>query len=554
MRTKKLLLGLILFSSILFYPSCKKTDIFSSTEIVTKNSIEEKFFGTHRTTDPTEKALIDFLKRINDKEDFVEKTARQIGYPRWDKAFTKSKKTINSFQAILSGDSTEVFYIPFVRDSQNYVNASMVVRISSSDTSFSYTCDWQYASKPHQIVPSDTSAEGHALFFMMMDKTVFGHTKFTITDTTLFSGHSKENPTTLRKIFLLPTSAQAGNNLMLYEECLDYAYCGSPDYCAGECDYTNCSGGDVCGTFSICWTYESGGGGDGGTGTGTGTGGTTGGGGSGTGTGSTPPNCNNTTEPFAKENTNGSNFTEPCSGGGGWTPVPDEPPIIPDVISDPTAPSYPDISESDPQVSLQSLFNCFAQIPDAGATYSVKLCVDLPVNGVWNAPFNLTHKSPGHTFLTLTKTNGTQTISQSVGFYPIGSGGNPLYPTETGGFKNNGDPNHEYNAAVNAYNASATQFSMVMNNLLSHENDTYNIFNNNCTTIALNAFNLIITPPMTVEPFVVQMPTNPPQVPFYFMQSPQKLYTTIGSFQPGFGLSKEFNVNYDSPLSTNVCP
>ena len=98
------------------------------------------------------------------------------------------------------------------------------------------------------------------------------------------------------------------------------------------------------------------------------------------------------------------------------------------------------------------------------------------------------------------------------------------------------------------------QFSMAMNNLLSHENDIYNISNNNCTTIALNAFNLLITPKITIEPFVVQMPTNPPQAPYFFMQSPQKLYKAIDSFQPGTGLSKEFNVNNDSPLSTNICP
>ncbi len=242
----------------------------------------------------------------------------------------------------------------------------------------------------------------------------------------------------------------------------------------------------------------------------------------------------------------------PPTGGPGWVPIEDDPPYI-DVISDPNAPSYPDISDNEPQISLQSLFNCFSQIPDAGATYSVKLCVDLPVNAVWNAPFNLTHKSPGHTFLTLTKTNGTQSISQTVGFYPIGSGGNPINPNATGGFKNNGDPPHQYNAAINAYNVTASQFSMVMNNLLSHENDTYNIFDNNCTTIALNAFNLLIHPKIMVEPFVVQVPTTPPQPPYFFMQSPQKLYKAIETFQAGFGVSKEFNVNSDSPLS-NTCP
>lgn len=92
MRTKKLLLSLSLFFSILFYLSCNKTDVSSPAEAANKNSLEEKFFNTHRSAEPKEKVLVDFLKRTNKKENFVEKTAKQIGYPRWDKAFTKSKK------------------------------------------------------------------------------------------------------------------------------------------------------------------------------------------------------------------------------------------------------------------------------------------------------------------------------------------------------------------------------------------------------------------------------------------------------------------------------
>ncbi|MBN8832945.1 MAG: hypothetical protein ABS68_07940 [Niastella sp. SCN 39-18] len=164
----------------------------------------------------------------------------------------------------------------------------------------------------------------------------------------------------------------------------------------------------------------------------------------------------------------------------------------------------------------------------------------------------MTHGSPGHTFLTLTKTNGTQSISQSVGFYPIGSGGNPFNPNATGGFKNNGDPKHEYNASIQANNISASQFSFVMTNLLNHENDTYNIYTNNCTSVALNAFNLLISPKIICEPFVVKIPGN--QTPLIFLYSPQKIYKAIETFQPGTGLVKEFNVNHDSPYNPISCP
>lgn len=550
MRTTKQLFTLFLFASLLFFISCKKTDTISVTENLSTNSIVEKFFNSHRTADPTEKVLIDFLKRVNEKDKFLEKTVAKIGYPRWDKAITNAKKKVALNARNLLGDSTQTFYIPFVRDSQNYVNAAMVIKISPTDTTFTYRCDWQYAQFVNDSTTADVQAKNVASFFMTLDKAVFEHSEFKITDKRLFKpiSNTNVNDTTdyiIKKVILVDSSNSINSNNLLVFECTDITIFYECSFCHGN-DPDCPLGGTWYENYHYCdWTYypdpDNGGGST-----------SPGGGGNPVG-GSTPPDCGTIPiDPLTM-----GRIVDPCNEGPGWEPLPidDDPiPVMIDVVSDPNAPEYPDISDSEPQVSLQSLFNCFAQIPDAGATYSVKLSVDLPVNGVWNAPFNLTQKSPGHTFLTLTKTNGTQTISQSVGFYPIGSGGNPLNPNATGGFKNNGLPNHEYNSSIKADNLSASQFSMAMNNLLSHENDIYNISNNNCTTIALNAFNLLITPKITIEPFVVQMPTNPPQAPYFFMQSPQKLYKAIDSFQPGTGLSKEFNVNNDSPLSTNICP
>lgn len=519
------------------FTACKKTDSLVSSTLQDASPTEEKFFNSHRTSNAIEKALINYLKKVNEKNSFVEKTVKQIGYPRWDKAITQGKKknTNNNF----AGDSSQTFYIPFVRDSQNYVNASMVMNLTPTDTSFFYRCDWEY-----RLLQND-GAESLATFFMSLDKVVFNHKKFKIIDSSLFE--SSHGNALFIRLDTVGSNYTPSNNYWELELMCDWVYtyyvaCGFPNspQCINRCDACyRCIGFY---STRVCWEQWVW---NGGSGT---PGGNTGGGNPGGG-GSTPPPCD--VVPIGLM----GRVVDPCDQGPGWEPIPADPEIVHiDVISSPHDPEYPDISDNQPQVSLQSLFNCFSQIPDAGATYSVKLSVDLPVNGVWNAPFNLTQKSPGHTFLTLTKTNGSQTISQSVGFYPIGSGGNPLNPIATGGFKNNGDPKHEYNASINASNISTSQFSMVMNNLLSHENDSYNIFYNNCTTIALNAFNLLITPKIAVEPFVVQMPTVPPQAPYYFMQSPQKLYKAIDTFQPGTGLSKEFNVNNDSPLSTITCP
>ncbi len=333
--TTKLLLGLFLTVSMFCYLSCKKTDTFAVPEKTNNNLIEERFFNAHRTADPTEKVLVNFLKKVNDKDKFVEQTAKQIGFPRWDKSFTrKQAPPLNSIQANFTGDSTDIYYIPFVRDSQNFVNATMIIAANATDTSISYKLDWQYATLQNSTTSISDSAELLAVFFMFMDKSVFGYREFNITDSTLF----KTNEHKVKKVKLndVVANSNSSNLLTVIEYCQDvaisYTDCPYSGHCAGpggSCD--NCQ---LC-TSSISWTYcweewsDTGGGGGG-----TSPGGT-GGGGSGGGSSTPPTPCGGTTnnpQPFARGNSSGgnqSNINEPCggTGSGGWTPIPidDEP-------------------------------------------------------------------------------------------------------------------------------------------------------------------------------------------------------------------------------------
>ena len=40
--------------------------------------VEEKFFTSHRSSNPAEKTIVEFMKRKNDKEHFVEQTVKQM--------------------------------------------------------------------------------------------------------------------------------------------------------------------------------------------------------------------------------------------------------------------------------------------------------------------------------------------------------------------------------------------------------------------------------------------------------------------------------------------
>lgn len=306
--------------ALLTYSACRKTDQSpeQSKEPPKNSAVEERFFNSNRTTDPTEKALVDFIKRKNDKEKFVEKTVAQIGYPRWDKAVSTSSRSKIMGRGN-SDSSLATYYVPFVRDSQNYVNASMIIKTYPSDTTFSYKCDWQYSELQNNPNSYADSAEYYAIFFMVLDKTVFGYTEFEITDTTLFR-HNNHKPL---KIKLDSLQIGGRNNLLepiefcqqttiSWQDCpWNNTTCGGP---GGSCD--NCY---LC-TSSVSWTYcwtewiETGGGG----GTG-GTGGTGGGGGTGSGGGTTPPPCGG---PIASRN----QVQQGCEPG--WNPDPTPIPTI----------------------------------------------------------------------------------------------------------------------------------------------------------------------------------------------------------------------------------
>ncbi|MFC4263271.1 hypothetical protein ACFOWM_10305 [Ferruginibacter yonginensis] len=531
---KKYFIYAFLVLSCFFY-SCKKIDF----DNIQSENYHESFFYNPKPTSESIKLIISRLETYDSKVKFTKTLSKYAGKPIWDKVSILKANKSNS-QSLIEDNNDSIIVVPLSNDNK-VLSTLLMFKIEENTFDFSSYNQQLLYDLAHNFSNNIETKNLLNLFFYMENK-CFGTKIFYNIPAQIFPDVNNLSSDSFKIIKLVNTSSQL-NLVQISQLCYEVGwvtgdgtpYNGSIEY-PSQVIYliTNCI--PIYGEIEIPGGNGSTGGGAGTTGTGNG--GTSSGGGGGS---NSSTDCG-----FLKWYTQ-----NPCDIYPHNAPHDQSPDII-DVYSDESLPTYPDISDDELPVSLQSLFNCFNQIPNAGATYSVKLCVDLPVDGMWNAPFNLTQKSPGHTFLTLTKTNGSQSISQSVGFYPIGSGGTPINPNATGGFKNNGDPNHEYNAALNAYNVSATQFSNVLNNLLSHENDTYNIYDNNCTTIAINAFNLVIASPIVLAPFVVQTPFSP--VPVYFLQSPQKLYQAIRNISVGTGISKQFNVDVKAPLSTNICP
>ena len=177
--------ALFFLTLVICASSCRKTNLVSEEKEYSINSIENKFFNENRNNEPLENALVSFIQRENNRLKFVDKTVNQIGYPRWDKISTIEEESTSFTNSLAS--TAKTYYVPFVRDSQYYVNAAMLIKIGTeSDTTFTYIQDWEYKTLPNTNTSVNDKAEQFAVLLMKLNKNVFGYSKFYITDSTLF--------------------------------------------------------------------------------------------------------------------------------------------------------------------------------------------------------------------------------------------------------------------------------------------------------------------------------------------------------------------------------
>ena len=178
----------------------------------------------------------------------------------------------------------------------------------------------------------------------------------------------------------------------------------------------------------------------------------------------------------------GSSGGDPSPGGGGYGGG-----STSDGSNDPVILIDEENQDDKTAIDIEKFINCFNAIPDAGATCTIEIMADIPVDSDPNKIFDFSSKSPGHSFLNIRKKNGTQSVSQNIGFYPKNGWKNILTNAPIDGkFVDNG--NHEFNAGF-VQNISPEQLQHVLIKMLQDKNMKYDIDNFNCTDWALDVFN-----------------------------------------------------------------
>lgn len=185
-----------------------------------------------------------------------------------------------------------------------------------------------------------------------------------------------------------------------------------------------------------------------------------------------------------------------------------------------------------PAIEIAKYMKCFSDIPDAGATGSIELFTDIPVDGDPTRFFDWSNGSPGHVFVQLRKQNGTKSVTQNIGFYPV-SGWKTTLTTAPINGKFVDNRHHEFNASIKI-NLSASQVQTAVTRILYLAGFVrYDIDDYNCTDWALDVFNQAVKP----EEMLTKVPryTIPGGMAPTGTSTPQGIYTRLQQLKSAGG-------------------
>jgi len=201
-------------------------------------------------------------------------------------------------------------------------------------------------------------------------------------------------------------------------------------------------------------------------------------------------------------------YLDPLYGTSGGGTVYDNPP--PAVIT-----WEMDESDKKPAIDIEKYLKCFDNIPDAGATYQVKVYVDIPVNQTPDVLIGTSQSTgefgPGHVFMKLSKFNGSQTVSQVFGFYPangLKSATMNAVPSKMVDDGNAQGTQHEFNASMSMGNWNGPEFRQLLQQIRTNSTRQYELDQFNCANFVATCINGVKPGTLASDPVLVYDPTN----------------------------------------------
>ncbi len=215
------ILFLIIFFSVLFINSCKKTeslmdDAKSSTNEIVPGKTPENFLKLPANAAPVLQRVANELEKQNKTKEFITAFIKKEGFPVWNKAsivYHKRKAKAGVAASLDGGGSDTVVYIPLVVNAQQYVHGFLKATVADT-VQIEIFRQNDYKNFPFQTPSSSaniTTAEKFALGMMIMDKDVFGNKEFKIEDKRLFHINTDYSDTAGMLLFIKIDSLNGEN-------------------------------------------------------------------------------------------------------------------------------------------------------------------------------------------------------------------------------------------------------------------------------------------------------------------------------------------------------
>lgn len=267
-RLNPFLIVYTILVSLIIFNACKKHDFGS--QIRSDSRIITKFFEHNANIDTTVKAIIESIKRQNDKRNFAVRLTNTAGYPVWN----KSKVSIK--------DEKKQVFIPFVLENGNQTNAVLIARLSGRDTLYHLLYGAAYKKYGFDKKVKDRwTAREIFTAFAIFDKEIFGHEKFTVKDDRLLGSENNDPNNAPANVIMKDSIAEQNARVArihYFEHTVTWVTCGEcnnwaktmTDECCNATYYTDVVvfwyddgvGGGIRGEWG--WYPPEGGGGGGG--------------------------------------------------------------------------------------------------------------------------------------------------------------------------------------------------------------------------------------------------------------------------------------------------
>lgn len=194
---RKLFVYYPLFTFVLtvMFTQCRKQE-FSRED--NDQQIVEKFLRVEPTAEPLLIEISNDLRQKNSIYNNIVQIAKEQGYPAWNKVMqdASANNVISSSTTTSNSSSTSstTLFIPLIKDSLNKkaVNAILIARQKNDSLQYRLIKKGEYEHLRNNRYSNAPSSEAVVSLFMSLERNVYGHQSFRITNKNLFPDIKKK--------------------------------------------------------------------------------------------------------------------------------------------------------------------------------------------------------------------------------------------------------------------------------------------------------------------------------------------------------------------------